>query len=171
VEEALYLTRFARKVFIIHRRDKLRADWVIEQRARENAKIEFLWNAQVREVRGSDKVTSVVVEFTDKREFHEIAVDGIFMYVGQKPNTDFVKGVVELDGTGFVKTDEYLQTSVAGVFAAGDCRLNPLKQVVWAAAEGALVARAVEHFLEGAGLPPSASSLTHQEEVDLTCEL
>lgn len=171
VEEALYLTRFAKKVYLVHRRDKLRADWVIQERARLNPKIEFLWTAQLREVRGTDKVTSMMVEFTDQGETHEIAVDGIFMYVGQKPNTDFVHGLVDMDGTGFIKTGDSLETSVPGIFAAGDCRVNLLKQVVWAAAEGALAARAVEHYIDEVESAVTAAALTGLDEGSPTCEL
>jgi thioredoxin reductase (NADPH) len=148
VEEALFLTRFASKVYLAHRRDQLRADQVYRRRADDNPKIEILWKCELREVRGADKVTSMYVEFTDKAEFHDIKVDGVFFYVGQSPNTAFLQGLVELDGRGFVKTDEQLATVVPGIFAAGDCRANELKQVVWAAAEGALAVRGVEHYLE-----------------------
>jgi thioredoxin reductase (NADPH) len=172
VEEALYLTRFAKKVYLVHRRDKLRADWVIQERARLNPKIEFLWTAQLREVRGTDKVTSMMVEFTDKGETREIAVDGVFMYVGQKPNTDFVRGLVDMDGTGFIKTGDTLETSAPGIFAAGDCRVNLLKQVVWAAAEGALAARAVENHLDEEAEPAvTAATLTGLDLGSPTCEL
>lgn len=153
VEEALFLTRFARKVYIVHRRDQLRADHVYRKRVEENPKIDVLWQCELREIRGSSKVESMHVEFTDKNEFHDIKVDGVFFYVGQNPNTAFLQGLVELDENGFVKTDEYLCTSLPGVYAAGDCRANELKQVVWAAAEGALAARRVEQHLNGNGNP------------------
>jgi thioredoxin reductase (NADPH) len=149
VEEALFLTRFARKVYIVHRRDRLRADHVVEARARANPKVEFLWTSQVREVRGSDKVESMYLESPDTGEFRDIEVDGLFLYVGQHPNTLWLKGVVELDERGFIPTDVALATNLAGVYAAGDCRVNQMKQVVWAAAEGALAGRNVAEFLDG----------------------
>lgn len=152
VEEALFLTRFARKVYLIHRRDKLRADFVLQKRALENPKIEALWTAQVREVRGEDKVESVLVDFTDRQETREIAVDGVFLYVGQRPNTGFVKEVLQMDQSGFIITNHLLVTNLAGVYAAGDCRFNPMKQVVWAAAEGALAAQQAGKYLEEAGV-------------------
>ena len=148
VEEALYLTRFARKVYLIHRRNELRADHVYVERVHAEPKIEVLWSAHLREVRGADKVESVLVEFIDKDEMHDIKVDGVFFYVGQSPNTAFLDGVVSFDERGFILTDEMLATSSPGVFAAGDCRANRLKQVVWAAAEGALAARGVEVYLD-----------------------
>jgi thioredoxin reductase (NADPH) len=162
VEEALFLTRFARKVYLVHRRDQLRADQVYRRRADENPKIEILWRSELREVRGDDKVTSMYVEFTDKAEYHDIKVDGVFFYVGQSPNTAFVQDLVELDERGFVTTDEQLRTSVPGVFAAGDCRANELKQVVWAAAEGALAVRGVEHYLEKLAEEDRAGRLSPQ---------
>jgi thioredoxin reductase (NADPH) len=171
VEEALYLTKFADKVFIIHRRDRLRADYVYQERARQNPKIEFLWSAQLREVRGREKVASMLVEFTDKAETHEIAVDGIFMYVGQKPNTGFLRGLVDMDAAGFIKTGDTLETSVPGIFAAGDCRVNLLKQVVWAAAEGALAARAAERYVDEAGAAVTAAALAGEEEPPEACRL
>lgn len=148
VGEALYLTRFAGKVYLVHRRDELRADRVYRDRAEADPKIEILWTSQVREVRGGDKVESMYVEFTDKGEFRDIKVDGIFFYVGQQPNSGFLNGVVSLDEKGFVLTDEQLSTSSPGIYAAGDVRENDLKQVVWAAGEGALAVRGVERYLD-----------------------
>lgn len=152
VEEALFLTRFARKVYLIHRRDKLRADWVLQKRALDHPKIEALWTAQVREVRGEDKVESILVDFTDRGETRDISVDGVFLYVGQRPNTGFVRDLLQTDQSGFIMTNHVLATSLAGVYAAGDCRLNPMKQVVWAAAEGALAAQEAGRYLEEQGV-------------------
>src|SRR5660398_182649 len=149
VEEALYLTRFAGKVYLVHRRDELRADRVYRDRAEAEPKIDILWTSQLREVRGGDKVESMYVEFTDKGEFRDIKVDGVFFYVGQQPNSHFLNGVVDLDERGFVLTNEELRTSSPGVYAAGDVRANYLKQVVWAAGEGALAVRGVERYLDG----------------------
>ncbi len=152
VEEALFLTRFARKVYIVHRRDKLRADWVLQQRAFENPKVEILWSAQVREIRGTEAVKSMYVEFAEPSEFRDVEVDGVFLYVGQRPNTEFVKDLpLRRDPVGFILTDDELATSISGVFAAGDCRANELKQVVWAAAEGALAARSAARYVENLG--------------------
>lgn len=149
VEEALYLSHLARKVYVVHRRDELRADRICCSRAEENPKIEILWSCELREIRGGvEGVESMVVEFANKKELASIPVDGIFFYVGQTPNTGFLKGVVELDPRGFIVTDDHLETSSPGVFAAGDCRANQLKQVVWAAAEGALAAEGSERYLD-----------------------
>ncbi len=172
VEEALFLTRFARKVYVVHRRDKLRADWVLQQRAFANPRIELLWNAQVREVRGENVVTSIYVGFTDRGEFTEVPVDGVFMYVGQRPNTDFVRDLpLHRDPLGFIVTDDQLATSISGVFAAGDCRANELKQVVWAAAEGALAARSAARYVEDLGSVRIDGEEEEDEEDDAACEL
>jgi thioredoxin reductase (NADPH) len=160
IEEALFLTRFARKVYVVHRRDQLRADHVYRQRAEEHPQIEILWKCELREVRGTDKVHSMHVEFTDKGELHDIKVDGIFFYVGQSPNTGFLSGVLDLDEKGFIVTDQHLATSVEGIFAAGDCRSNELKQVVWAAAEGALAARGAEQHLDKLAVADARRSAT-----------
>ncbi len=169
VEEALFLTRFARKVYIVHRRDKLRADWVLQQRAFDNPRIELLWKAQVREIRGGDAVASIHVEFTDSGEFQDIPVDGVFLYVGQRPNTQFLKDLpLRRDPTNFIITDDQLSTSVSGVFAAGDCRANELKQVVWAAAEGALAARSAARYIEDLGAVRQEGL---EDEGDAACEL
>jgi len=147
VEEALYLARLARKVYIIHRRDELRADQICCSRAEVNPKIEILRSCQLREIRGGQGVESMLVDFADKKELVSIPVDGIFFYVGQAPNTGFLEGVVELDPRGFIVTNDHLETSSPGIFAAGDCRANQLKQVVWAAAEGALAAEGAERYV------------------------
>jgi thioredoxin reductase (NADPH) len=149
VEEALYLARLAKKVYIIHRRDEFRADQICCSRAEVNPKIEILRSCQLREIRGGKEgVESMMVEFEKSPELVSIPVDGIFFYVGQTPNTGFLEGVVQLDPRGFILTNEHLETSSAGIFAAGDCRANQLKQVVWAAAEGALAAESAERYLD-----------------------
>src|SRR5680860_1176137 len=112
VEEALYLTRFAQKVFIVHRRDELRADHVYRKRVEADPSIEILWTSQLREIRGQDKVESMYVEFTDKGEFRDIKVDGVFFYVGQQPNTLFLDGQIDVDERGFIVTDPLMDQGV-----------------------------------------------------------
>lgn len=148
VEEGVYLTRFARSVTIIHRRNALRAQKILQQRAMENPKISFLWDTVVREVLGDgQRVTGVRVHnIVENREF-EVPADGIFVYIGMDPNTTFLKGSLELDEQGFVLTDNRFRTSMPGVFAAGDVRSSAWRQIITVAAEGALAVREIEHFL------------------------
>jgi thioredoxin reductase (NADPH) len=147
-EEALVLTRFASKVYMLDGRPQLHADQVYRQRVEEHPQIEVLPGCELRQIRGAERVQSMLVEFMDRREERDIPVDGVFFYVGRRPNTAFLEGIADLDDRGFVLTDEHLATGAEGVFAAGDCRANELKQVVWAAAEGALAAQGVAQYLE-----------------------
>jgi thioredoxin reductase (NADPH) len=151
VEEAIYLTRFADKVTIVHRRDELRADKIVQKRAFDNDKIDFLFDSVIAAVKGEAAVTTVTIKNVKTNDEKDIPADGIFVYMGNLPNTDLFYGKLELDEKGYVKTDETLATTVPGVFAAGDVRNNPLKQVVWAAAEGALAAVSTEKYLESHG--------------------
>lgn len=148
VEEALFLTKFASQVTIVHRRDELRAAKILQERAFANPKVDFLWNSHLVEIKGKDRVEVGVVQNKNTLEKTEVLVDGVFMYVGILPNTNFVQGVIELDEAGFALTDADLQTSVPGVFAAGDVRKNQLKQVSVAVGEGAIAAMMAEKYLE-----------------------
>lgn len=147
-EEALFLAKFAAQVTIIHRRDELRAAKILQERAFANPKIDFLWDSHLIEIKGKDKVEAGVIQNKNTLEKTEIPADGVFMYVGILPNTEFAKGVIELDETGFVVTDSDLQSSAPGIFAAGDVRRNQLKQVSMAVGEGALAAMMAEKYLE-----------------------
>lgn len=148
IQEALYLTRFAETVTVIHRRDQLRADKILQERAFSNEKIRFLWDSVVEEIKGEQLVKGVVVKNVKTGEKSEHEFDGIFIYIGYEPNTYFLKGIVELDDNGYVVTDEKLETSVPGIFACGDVRKNTLKQVSVAVGEGAIAATSAEHYLE-----------------------
>lgn len=151
VEEAIFLTKFANKVYVIHRRDELRATKCIQERCFANDKIEVLWSRVVREIEGDgDKVTGVVLDSTKGEEEMRLAVDGVFEFVGVVPHSDLVKGIVDLDERGFVKIDHKGMTSVPGLYAAGDVTDYPLKQVVTAAGQGAAAADdAVKHIDSG----------------------
>ncbi len=138
VEEAMYLTKFASKVYLIHRRDELRADKLIQNRAFKTEKLEFIWDSVVEEIQGTDLVNNLVVRNVKTGEVKNLAVNGIFPYIGITPNVDYVKGQLEQDSRGFILTDETMQTSVKGVFAVGDVRNTPLRQVITAAADGAV---------------------------------
>lgn len=148
VEEALYLTRFVEKVYLVHRRDALRATKVVQERAFNNPKIEFIWNSVVEELQGDELLERVVVRNVQDGRKTEIDVNGIFIYIGFLPNTGFLAGQIRLNKSGYIVTDDWMETSVPGVFAAGDCREKLLRQVVTATGDGATAAFAVEKYLE-----------------------
>ncbi|BAF59598.1 MAG: thioredoxin-disulfide reductase [Pelotomaculum sp.] len=150
VQEAIFLTKFAEKVFIIHRRNELRATRAVQEKAFGNPKIEFVWDAVVSEISGSDLVESVTVKNVKNGEERDLQVDGVFIYVGQKPNSDLVRDIVSLDEKGYIITDENMMTSQPGLYAAGDVRRKLLRQVVTAVADGAVAAVAAEKYLEEA---------------------
>ena len=148
VEEGMYLTKFAKKVYLIHRRDELRADKIVQERAFANDKMEFVWDSTVKEIQGADTVNNLVVENVKTKEITNLEVDGIFPYIGFTPNVTEINGQVEQDPNGFIITDETMQTSVPGVYAAGDVRKTPLRQVITAAADGAVGAVYAGKYLE-----------------------
>lgn len=148
VEEGVYLTKFAKSVTLIHRRDELRAQKILQQRAKDNPKIHFCWNSIVSEVVGDgQRVTGVRVHNIVKNHDEVMPTDGVFVYIGMEPSTGFLRGSLELDEQGFVKADCCFRTSMPGVFAAGDVRSGAWRQIVTVAAEGALALREIEHFL------------------------
>lgn len=138
VEEAVYLTKFADKVYIIHRRDSLRADKIVQERAFKNEKIEFIYDSVVKEIVGDNLVNTVVLENLKTKEITNLATNGVFPYVGFTPNVDGFSGQIKQDEGGFIITDETMQTSVEGVFAVGDVRQTPLRQVITATSDGAI---------------------------------
>jgi len=147
-EEAIYLTRFAKKIYLIHRRDRLRADKILQERILGNKKIEVVWNSVVKEIYGGERVEGVLVQDLKERKIRKLPCRGIFIYVGVKPNSDFVRGLIKTDEKGFILTDEKFETSVKGIFACGDVRANLVKQVVVACAEGAQAAIMADRYLE-----------------------
>lgn len=138
VEEAMYLTKFADKVYVIHRRNELRADKIVQERAFKNEKIEFIWDSVVKEIKGDDLVNTVVLENVKTKEQSNLAVNGIFPYIGMVPNVENISGQLEQDAGGFILTDETMKTSIDGVYAVGDIRKTPLRQVITAASDGAV---------------------------------
>lgn len=148
VEEAGYLTKFANKVYLIHRRNKLRADKIVQERAFNNPKIEFLWNTIPVEIKGKNNVETLVVKDVLTDEIREITTDGVFPYIGFTPNTNLFNGQLNQNQQGFIETNSNLQTSIEGVFAAGDVRNTPLRQVITAASDGALAACSCVKYLE-----------------------
>ena len=138
VEEAIYLTNFASKVYIIHRRDELRADKIIQQRAFNNQKIEFVWDSVAEEIRGEDLVKSILIKNTKTGDISELNIDGVFPYIGIIPNVNYITGQIEQDSRGFIQTDLTMKTSLDGVYAVGDVRNTPLRQVITAVSDGAV---------------------------------
>jgi thioredoxin reductase (NADPH) len=149
IQEGLTLANLARKVYVIHRRDALRAQKIIQDRAFKNPKMEFLWNKVPTEMVGKDQVESIKLRDTKTGERSEIKVDGIFVYVGSRPNTLFLGDLVEKDQAGFIVTDENLLTRTEGLYVAGDARKKSLRQISTAVGDGALAAVSLErHILE-----------------------
>jgi thioredoxin reductase (NADPH) len=147
VEEALFLTKFASKVYLIHRRDELRATKILQKRASDNTKIEFVWDSVVEEVQGEQKVTGVALRNVQTNAKSVLPVDGVFVYVGTQANSDLISDLVKLDASGYVIAAEDTSTDVPGLFIAGDLRQKPLRQVVTAASDGAIAATMAEKYL------------------------
>jgi thioredoxin reductase (NADPH) len=154
VEEALYLTKFAKKVTIVHRRDALRAAKTIQEKAFKNPKIHFKWNATVAEIKGENVVDTILFKDTKTGIMSEYTVKdddgmlGVFVFVGYKPISGLYKDKIEMNEAGYIKTDEDMHTSVPGVFAAGDIRVKSLRQVITAAADGAIAAVQAGKYIE-----------------------
>ncbi len=149
VEEAVYLTRFASKVTVVHRRDELRAQKILQKRAFANEKVDFIWNHVVKEIKGTDrKVSSVVLTNTKTGEETEHSMDGVFIYIGMLPLSDPFKSLGILNDNGYIETDEKMETKVPGIFAAGDIREKELRQIVTATSDGSIAAQAAEKYIE-----------------------
>jgi thioredoxin reductase (NADPH) len=146
--EALYLTKFVKELTIIHRRDALRGTKIYQERVFANPKIKLLWNSVIQEIKGDSIVRSALIKNVKTEEVTEISIEGVFLFVGLSPRTQFLKGLVNLDEAGYIITDENGETSVKGIFAAGDCRKKLLRQVATAVGDGAMVAFAAEKYLE-----------------------
>ncbi|QUH25990.1 thioredoxin-disulfide reductase [Serpentinicella alkaliphila] len=154
VEEAIHLTKFGRKVTIVHRRDELRAAKSIQDKAFNNPKINFIWDSAVEEIKGEGFVQSIKLKNLKTGEVTEYKADendgtfGIFVFVGYLPETQLFKGVVNMDESNYIITDENMKTNIEGVFAAGDCRVKSLRQVVTAVGDGAIAATQAEKYIE-----------------------
>lgn len=149
VEEGIYLTKFAEKVYIMHRRDELRADKIIQERAFDNEKIEFIFDSVPLEIVGDGrKVNLIQYKNVKTGEIKTLNVDGIFPYIGFSPNTEFFNAQLVQDEFGFIRVDENMRTSEVGVFAAGDVRRTPLRQVITAVADGAIAGMSAVKYLE-----------------------
>jgi len=148
IQESIFLTKFAKKVYLVHRRNELRATKILQERAYKNEKIEFVWDSVVTGVEGFFGVEGVKVKNLKTNEEKTITANGCFIWVGILPNTAFLNGSVKTDEFGFIKADEKMQTSVPGVFAAGDVRDTPLRQIATAVGDAAIAAVCSEHYIE-----------------------
>lgn len=152
VEEAMYLTKFASKVTIVHRRDKFRAQPILVNRMLQNKKIEVIYNAQVVEILGNNKVESVVIKYNNISEEDKskeiIACDGVFEYIGMIPVTDFVQSLGITNEEGWIITDQKMKTKIPGIFAIGDVRADSVRQIVAATGDGCIAAIEVQHYIE-----------------------
>ena len=148
VEEAMYLTKFADKVYVIHRRNELRADKIVQERAFKCEKLEFIWDSVVKEIKGNNLVNTAVLENVKTKEVTNLSINGIFPYIGMSPNVEMFTGQLEQDARGFIVTDETMKTSLEGVYAVGDVRTTPLRQVITAASDGATGACYAVRYLE-----------------------
>ncbi len=147
VEEAIFLTQFAKSVTIVHRRDELRAQKVLQDRAFANEKIKFIWDSVVKEIKGENRVESVEIENVKTGQVTEQAFGGVFIYVGLDPVSDFVQELQIRDQAGWIVTDDHMKTSVAGVFAVGDVRQKDLRQVTTAVGDGAIAGQEAYKYI------------------------
>ncbi|MBA7645275.1 Thioredoxin reductase [subsurface metagenome] len=147
ITEALHLAKFASRVTVIHRRDQLRASRILQEKAFSQPKIEFRWNSIVEKIEGGDLVKKIGLRQVKTGEESALEVAGIFISIGLKPNTDYLEGILPLDVTGHIITDEKMETKVPGIFAAGDIRHNSTRQVITAAGDGATAAIYAEKFI------------------------
>lgn len=147
VEDALFLARACEKVYLIHRRDELRAAKVLQEAALLNEKIVPVWNSIVTEITGEDKVESIKLQNVTTKEEQVLSVEGVFVAVGILPNTELFQEILTLDESGYIRAGEDCKTSVEGIFAAGDVRTKPLRQIITAAADGANAVTAVTEYL------------------------
>ncbi|MEJ1517234.1 thioredoxin-disulfide reductase [Bacillus cereus] len=148
VEEALYLTRFASKVTVIHRRDQFRAQPILQERLLNNPKVEIIWNHTVDEILGDKVVEKLSIRDVNTGERKEFKANGAFIYIGMLPLTEAFKNLPISNEEGFIITNENLETSIPGIFAAGDCREKMLRQVVTATADGSIAAQSAQHYIE-----------------------
>jgi thioredoxin reductase (NADPH) len=148
LEEALALARFASEVKVIHRRDKLRATQILQTRAFENPKIEFIWNSTVQEILGQNKVEGIRLKNVSSNKESELVCDAVFLAIGHKPNTEIFKGHLDLDERGYISAKDFTKTSVDGVFVAGDAEDSRYRQAVTTAGAGCKAALDAQRYLE-----------------------
>ena len=147
ITEALHLSKLASRVIVIHRRNQLRATRILQEKAFSEPKIEFLWDTIVEEIEGEDLVKKIKLRQVKTGQNSTLDIDGVFVSIGFKPNTDYLKGILSLDATGAIITNDRLETNIPGIFAAGDIRHNSARQVITAAGDGATAAIYAERFI------------------------
>jgi thioredoxin reductase (NADPH) len=148
VEEAMFLTKFASKVYIIHRRNQLRAVKILQERVFANEKIKIIWDSVVQEIQGGDFVENLLLYNKKTKETSELPLDGVFIFVGIIPNSELVESRVDFDEQNFIKTDETMHTEIPGVYAAGDVTHKVLRQIITAGSDGATAAFSAEKWIE-----------------------
>ena len=147
VGDAIFLTRFCTKVWVVHRRNELRASKILQERALSTDKIEFLMNSKILEIGGNQKVENVLIENVITKEKSIIDCDGVFVFIGHLPNTGFLKDILAEDEIGYIITDDEMKTSKEGIFACGDCRKKLLRQAITASSDGAIAAYSAEKYI------------------------
>ena len=148
IDEALFLTRFAKKVTLVHRRDRLRATKILQERVLANKKMGFIWESNVIEILGTDKVEGVKIKNIKTKKDTDLSCDGVFVFVGYEPNTDLAKDLLKLDKKSYILADDDMNTSKKGIFACGDCKKKLLRQVVTACGDGATAAFNAQQYVE-----------------------
>ncbi|MCL5101948.1 MAG: thioredoxin-disulfide reductase [Candidatus Marsarchaeota archaeon] len=148
MEDSIFLTKFVNSVTIIHRRDSFRASKIMQERVKSNPKIKIIWNSTVEEIKGSGKVESIMIKDVNTGKETEMKVDGLFVAIGYKPNTDFLRGVLELDQAGYIVTQDEVKTKIEGVYVAGDVADHVYRQAITAAASGTKAALEVRAYLQ-----------------------
>jgi len=149
IEEGNFLTRFANKVTVVHRRDELRASPILESRAKANPKIDFIWDTVVEEIKGQDAVNEVILKNVKSGDVSNFETDGVFIFVGHSPNTELFEGQLEMDEDGYLVVNKYMETNTPGVFAAGEVADPHFRQVITSAGMGAAAAIQATRYLEG----------------------
>ena len=148
VSDALYLSRIAKKVILVHRRDTLRATKIYHEPLKKADNVEFLWNSQISSILTDNRVIGAIIKNVNSNEETQIDCDAVFVSIGRRPDTDIVKSVIALDENGYIIADESTKTSISGVFAAGDIRTKALRQIVTAASDGAVAAHFAEEYID-----------------------
>ncbi len=149
VEESVFLTKFVKKVTVVHRRNEFRATKLLQKRLFANKKIEVLWDSEVRDIYGDKRVQGVKIENIKTNKMTNFACNGVFVFIGYIPNVDFIKNKVKLDEGNYIITDTQMRTSAEGIFACGDCRNTNLRQIVTACGDGAIAAASAHDYIKG----------------------